>query len=151
MFRVILCLLVVFAGGLVADEAVEVQAKQLEKEVLAPCCWFNTLSEHHSEIAEQLKRKIRFLLAEGKSPETVKDLLAQEYGERILAKPRARGGAIIIWLLPPLVLLLTIYLVWRYLRRPRQGQPVDDTAATSQRERALAASEVEQWMKNGEA
>lgn len=100
-----------------AAAALEKTAKELEKEIIAPCCWTNPISEHHSEISYQLRQRIRNYLAEGESVETIKQKFVAEYGERILAKPRAAGFNLLVWTVPPLLLLLVLSLAISYVKK----------------------------------
>ncbi len=133
------------ANALRAEQStVERQAKALEKEVVAPCCWTNPISEHYSESAYQLRRKIRHLLGEGNSPAVVKQLLVDEYGERILARPRAIGFTLLVWVVPPLGLLVAVFLVGGYLRsRLERGESLP--RAPEDKERQVVEAELKKF------
>lgn len=62
-------------------------ADRLEGQILAPCCWNQTLDIHGSEIANGLRREIRTRLRSGQSTETIQADLVKRYGEKILAVP----------------------------------------------------------------
>lgn len=98
------------------DPKLEKQARQLDQEVIAPCCWTNPIGEHYSPEATQLKRRVRQMLADGQSVAQIKQSLVDEFGERILGKPRGRGFNLLVWVIPPMVLLLALFVVYRYLK-----------------------------------
>jgi len=117
--------LILAANLALADASVEIQAKALEKEIMAPCCWVAPISDHHSEIAYQLRKRLRVMLEDGQSAAAIKEALVAEYGERILAKPRGQGFNSLVWLMPPILLLVVLLLVFRYLQaRVKHGPTV---------------------------
>jgi cytochrome c-type biogenesis protein CcmH len=80
--------------------ALEVTARQLERMLIAPCCWQQPVSEHQSQASEDVKREIRVLLSAGKTKQEVLDAFVQRYGKRILAEPPAEGFGLALYLGP---------------------------------------------------
>lgn len=58
-----------------------------------------------SSRADQQRRAIRRLIAQGKSKEEILDIFVAEYGPNILTDPQQAGGSPAVWLVPLLVLL----------------------------------------------
>jgi len=106
----------------VLDPAREQQARQLETELIAPCCFTQQVSVHQSGAADDMKRDIRRQLAEGKSSQQILDGYVAQYGERILAEPPARGFVRTLYVLPIVLLIASAIvlslLVKRMARRP---------------------------------
>jgi cytochrome c-type biogenesis protein CcmH/NrfF len=71
--------------------ALEHEARQIETMLIAPCCWSEQVSRHHSEAAEQVKQEIRAMLAAGLTQQEVLDRFVGAYGIRILAEPPDAG------------------------------------------------------------
>ncbi len=42
-------------------------ARAIDGKLIAPCCWTQTVAEHQSEAAEQMKAETRDMIAQGKS------------------------------------------------------------------------------------
>lgn len=78
----------------------EAQAKAIENKLMAPCCMSNTVAVHESGIAHQMRREIRESLAAGRSEREILDGYVEQYGEQILALPRASGFNLTAYLLP---------------------------------------------------
>jgi cytochrome c-type biogenesis protein CcmH len=102
--------------------AQEARAAALESKLIAPCCWVQTVDLHQSDAAEQVKAQIRMLVAQGKGENEILDSFVAQYGEKILASPRARGFNAIVYVLPLLVFFIaagavTVLLI-RWRRRP---------------------------------
>jgi cytochrome c-type biogenesis protein CcmH len=103
--------------------ALEREAKQLEAKLMAPCCWAQQVSLHQSPAADEVKRNVRKLLAEGKTPQQILDVYVAEYGDRILAEPPARGFSRLIYVAPWVFLVASVGLVIVVIRRLRAVSP----------------------------
>ncbi len=82
------------------NPAIEARAREIEAKIIVPCCWTQPVSQHYSEVAGEIRKQVREMLAAGKSEEQILDFYVAEYGERILASPRARGFNILVYVLP---------------------------------------------------
>jgi len=96
--------------------------QQLEKMLLAPCCYTENVARHRSEVAVQMQKEIAAWVMAGKSDREILDTYKARYGARVLAEPEGAGR---IWLhtIPVAVLLLGLLLVIRVLRRWRAPTP----------------------------
>lgn len=59
----------------------------LEDRLLAPCCWRQSLRDHDSELAAQLRTEIAQRVAAGEAPPRIEEDFVRRYGERIRALP----------------------------------------------------------------
>ncbi|MEZ4818863.1 MAG: cytochrome c-type biogenesis protein CcmH [Bdellovibrionota bacterium] len=66
----------------------DLQATEMEKHLIAPCCWSKTLDQEQSEVAIYMKQKIKQQLALGKSVDEIYGMFEEEFGERVLAQPK---------------------------------------------------------------
>lgn len=98
-------------SGSVATNDTERQARELEAMLIAPCCFSQQVSVHHSAAADEVRQDIRQRLAAGETQEQILDAYVAQYGKRILAQPPAEGLARMLYVLPPLALVLTAALV----------------------------------------
>ncbi len=131
MRTVLLFLLAIVAAPAIASaqvgsseaDARERLAKTIETELIAPCCWSQQVSLHESPAATEIRADVRRRLAEGQTHDQILDAYVGEYGERILAVPRASGFNYLLFTLPPLLFLATGGLVIRFVRRAsRRGE-----------------------------
>lgn len=115
-------------------------ARSIEGKVMAPCCWTQTVAEHQSDIAEQMKAEIRNLIAQGRGEDEILDQYVDRYGPAILASPRAGGFDLLAYLLPVVAVAvgaaaITLWLFRRSrLSAPdvdRTGRAFDDAGSTS--------------------
>lgn len=113
-----------------AGTDVESRALELEGQLMAPCCGANTLADHDSGPANQMKREIRSLLAAGESEEAILARYVGTYGETILSTPPATGFNLVAYLAPTLALLLGPLVLWKRLRRrPAAASPAGPAPA----------------------
>ena len=116
----------------------EVQAQALYESVMCPQCAGQTISQSHSQIATAMRAAVRDGLLAGESPEEILDSLVASFGEGVLASPPKRGLSLLVWLAPPIALVLggaAVALAIRGLRRgsgqgavPAASKATDDLA-----------------------
>ena len=98
--------LTLMVGVVWGQEAKDALQRELEYEIMAPCCYGSPVGDHDSPAAKQVKAQIGQLITEGKTREEILDMYVAIYGERILASPRAQGFNIMAYVMPPLFLLI---------------------------------------------
>ena len=108
------------AFAALSDEQ-EALARKIDGELIAPCCWTQTVADHQSDIAAQMKAQTRSLVAEGKSEREILDSYVAAYGEEILASPRLEGFNLLAYALPAVVFVLAGGVVMVAARRWRRN------------------------------
>lgn len=118
--------------------ALEQRAKEIEARLIAPCCWSQQVSLHQSPAADEVKKAVRLMLAEGRTTEQILDSYVAQYGDRILAEPPAKGFNLLLYVGPWVFLAGSIVLVVVVIRRLRvpasksadgRAVPVDEAEA----------------------
>lgn len=71
------------------------QIHRIEGELMAPCCYSQTIDVHDSEIAQQMRGEVTAMVLAGKSENEVLDYYKTEYGESILAVPDGAAGTLV--------------------------------------------------------
>jgi cytochrome c-type biogenesis protein CcmH len=105
-----------------SDDEVNAIAKQL----YCPVCENTPLDVCPTTACQQWRDLIRQKLTEGQSEQQIKDYFAAYYGDRVLAKLPARGANILLYVLPPVLLLAGAFILFTALRKPKnpkEGQP----------------------------
>ena len=117
------------AAALGADDAqVDKKAREIEGNLIAPCCWTQPVSEHYSEIAEKIRKEVHEMVAADRSRDEILDYFVAQYGERILAAPRAKGFNRLVYILPWLALILGAWLLIILLKKLRTPVPASNPA-----------------------
>ena len=83
--------------------------------------------------AFQERDYIRQLIAQGKSRKEIENDLVQQYGPAVLSRPPAHGVNLLVYIVPPLVLILGIVtlaiFIPRWRRRARQSATPEPATA----------------------
>lgn len=88
------------------DPEQEARAQDLMREIRCVACENEPISNSGSDIAADMRDRVRAMVAEGKSDEEIRDWFAERYGEFVLFRPSAAGpGGALLWGLPFALLL----------------------------------------------
>ena len=110
----------------VTDDDVNRVARQL----YCPVCENIPLDVCPTQACAQWRATIREKLVAGWTDQQVLDYFSAQYGERVLARPTAKGLTALIWLIPPILILAGGVIVYRFLRSSRpKAQPAPVPAA----------------------
>jgi len=90
---------------------------EVAKELISPCCYTQTVADHPSDIAEQIKCEIKMMIDKGMTKQQIIDFYVRQYGEKILASPPKAGFGLTAYLVPLTFLLLTTAFVVLIARR----------------------------------
>ncbi len=120
----------------------EAIARRLDQTFIAPCCFTNTLAEHRSPVAEELRQEIRAILAGGATETQVVDAFVAKYGERILAAPKPQGFNLLAYVLPAVAVAVGLLIFAVFMRR-RGPHPPNATAPSKIPDQVKARFEAE--------
>jgi len=93
-------------------------------ELYCPVCENVPLDECPTEACEQWRDLIRQQLAEGRTEQEIKKFFVEQYGDRVLGEPPRRGLNWLLYILPPLVIVMGLILLILKLRRPTENKQV---------------------------
>ncbi len=113
------------ASGKSVERDPDVEA--IGRELRCPVCQGMPIGESPSETAQAMMKRVRELHAEGKSHQEILDYFVARYGEWVLLRPEARGFRLVVWLMPPLGLILGLLAIFAYVRR-NKGKPAEPPA-----------------------
>ena len=82
--------------------------------------------------AFQERDYIRQLIAQGKTRKEIEDDLVQQYGPAVLSRPPAHGVNLLVYIVPPLVLILGIATIAIFIPRWRRRAREADSSSPSQ-------------------
>lgn len=102
--------------------ALESLTSQVAAQLRCPVCQGLSIQDSPTELALEMRAVIREQLAEGRSPEEVKEYFVSKYGEWVLLEPKPEGFNLAVYALPIGALLLGAGVVGLSVRRwTRQG------------------------------
>jgi cytochrome c-type biogenesis protein CcmH len=115
------------------DDEVNAVAKQL----YCPVCENTPLDVCPTEACRQWRELIRSQLAEGMSEQEIKDYFVANYGARVLSEPPRTGLNWLVYLLPPAIILLGAFFLFRSFR---EWTKASATASAASAGRSAASS-----------
>lgn len=95
--------------GQPTDDEVNAIAKQL----YCPVCENVPLDVCGTQACAQWRELIREKLSQGWTEEQIKQYFVEQYGDRVLATPPPRGLNWMVYVVPPIALLLGAYMLFR--------------------------------------
>ena len=130
----------VLPDEVMSDPAKEARARELSRELRCMVCQNQSIDDSEAPLARDLRLLVRERIAAGDSNAQVMDFLVARYGEFVLLKPRFEPQTLLLWLVPPLVLIGGGLALWMYSRR-RLGAVADaaSPSLTAEEETRLAA------------
>ena len=120
MISMILAMILVSPLSLTTTQTAEIQ--KVEKRLLAPCCYTQSIAEHGSDIAVQMRNKVTEMVANGKSEEEIIDHYRSIYGDRILIVPAGLTGKILFGLPVAISVLVCLVLFMCFRNMLRSGR-----------------------------
>jgi cytochrome c-type biogenesis protein CcmH len=123
---IFLAMLVV--GGALAQEAnpqpaTDDQVNAIAKQLYCPVCENIPLDVCGTQACAQWRELIREKLSQGWNEAQIKQYFVDQYGDRVLATPPARGLNWLVYIVPPLAILAGIYILYRAFQSWRQPAP----------------------------
>lgn len=123
-----------FLGAGAALAAPRVSFDQIEGELMCVVC-HEPLAEANSPEAMDERNYLRFLIAKGLDRQQIERAMVATYTPAVLATPPAHGFNVLVYVIPPVVLLLGIAVVattlprWLGRRRAAAAEPMAPRAA----------------------
>jgi cytochrome c-type biogenesis protein CcmH len=110
--------------GATAQAAPKTSYLQVVDDVMCVVC-HEPLAVAQSPEAFQERDYIRQLIAQGKTRKEIENDMVQQYGPAVLSRPPAHGVNLLVYIVPPLVVVVGIVVVAifipRWRRRARQA------------------------------
>ena len=92
-------------------------------QIYCPVCENVTLDVCSTTACAQWRELIREKLAQGMTPDQIKDYFVQQYGDRVLAVPPRTGLNWTLYLLPIFIFVVALLLTVRHILSSRSPQP----------------------------
>ena len=115
-------------GGALEGAALEAATPEIASVLRCPVCQGLSVADSPTDLARNMKRQVRELVAAGYDREQVLRYFEASYGEFVRLQPPLRGVNWLVWAAPVAGLLAGGYVVARALRRPPGQAAVPDTA-----------------------
>ncbi len=105
------------------DPKLELRARDISLELRCLVCQNQSIDDSNAPLARDLRLLVRERLKAGDTDGQVLDYVVARYGEFVLLRPRFAFHTLILWLTPPLLLLIAIFVLYRAYTQRRQAAP----------------------------
>ncbi len=99
------------------------QVNAIAMQLYCPVCENIPLDVCPTQACAQWRALIREKLAQGWTEDQIKTYFEEQYGDRVLATPPARGLNWLVYIIPPLVILAGAFILYRALQAWKQPAP----------------------------
>ena len=113
----------VLPDEVMSDPAREARARDLSRELRCMVCQNQSIDDSEAPLARDLRLLVRERIAAGDSDSQVIDFLVARYGEFVLLRPRLELQTLVLWLVPPFLLIGGGLALWLYTRRRSMTEP----------------------------
>jgi cytochrome c-type biogenesis protein CcmH len=117
------------ANGQLKDRALQSRFERITQDLRCLVCQNESIADSNVELAGDLRRQVREMLADGKSDDAIFDFMTDRYGEFVRFNPPLEPKTLLIWGAPFIMLLLGGFIIFRVMRH-RSRLPLDDGPTT---------------------
>lgn len=113
-------------GGDISDDEVNYIAGQL----FCPVCENTPLDVCETQACKQWRELIRLKLSEGWTEKEIKQYFVDNYGARVLSAPPAKGFSLLVYFVPPAIILIGIVVLFRAFNQWKATKAENDALET---------------------
>jgi len=121
----LLSLTLAWAGGALAidtqrafdDPVLQARYEHITRELRCLVCQNETIADSNATLAQDLRREVRGMIADGKTDDQIREFMIERYGDFVLYRPRLTPMNFLLWAAPVLLLLVGVFAVARVVRR----------------------------------
>lgn len=124
--------------GAPPNPAFEQRMLKLSEELRCLVCQNQSLADSGSGLADDLRREIRSMMAQGKTDKEIVDFLVQRYGDFVRYRPPVKATTVLLWFGPFALLAVGGIALTRQLKQ-RKKAIVDTPLTKEERARVNAA------------
>jgi len=99
------------------DPVLETRARNISQDLRCLVCQNQSIDDSNAPLAKDLRILVRQRLTKGDSDDEVISFLVTRYGEFVLLRPRFAPHTLVLWLAAPILLLVSVFVVFRASRR----------------------------------
>lgn len=105
------------AAPAAADPVLEARMTRIAAELRCLVCQNQTIADSNADLAQDLRRQVREMLAKGDDDATIIRYMTDRYGDFVLYRPPLKATTLLLWFGPALMLLLGVGALVVVMRR----------------------------------
>lgn len=103
------------------DPILEAHVNRVAERLRCVVCQNQSIAESQADLANDLRRQVREMLAAGKSEKEVTDFMVERYGKFVLYDPPLDTSTLVLWGGPAILMLMALGgFAWTVRMRRRQ-------------------------------
>lgn len=99
------------------DPAKEEEAMRLMHSLRCIQCQGQSIADSDAPMAGTMRAEVRQQIAEGQTPDAIRDWMIGRYGEWVSFEPDMKGAGLLLWIAPLLIFLAAIWVARGLFRR----------------------------------
>ena len=115
----------------------ESRAQHLFTEVRCVQCQSQDIGDSDAQIAGDMRREIRDAIKAGRSDAEIRKTLYDHYGDYVLFRPRLSLGNLVLWLLPPLIVVMGAFAFFAMNKKQEKSKSYELDAAEQKKLREI--------------
>ena len=97
--------------------------RKIEGRLMAPCCYTQTIRDHDSQVAAEMREEVTTMVVSGKSEQEIITYYRAKYGETILVVPDGMSGGLLTFT-PVMIFVASTGLLLFFIRRSTSARDV---------------------------
>ncbi len=124
------------------------EVNAIARNMFCPVCENTPLDVCPTQACAEWRDLIREKLAEGWNEKQIQDYFVDQFGDRVLAQPPARGINWLIYIIPPLIFLAGAFILYRSIRSMRLNAKQPGDVKVEQLQQDEYIERIENELKN---
>jgi cytochrome c-type biogenesis protein CcmH len=122
-----------------ADPVLEARMLKITAELRCLVCQNQTVADSHADLADDLRRQVREMLAKGASDEEIIAFMTARYGDFVLYRPPVKPTTVLLWAGPAALMVGGLVALVVVLRRRSRLPPEAFEADEADEDQAATA------------
>lgn len=104
----------------------EERAHKLNETLMCPVCPGESIDQSQNPLALQMRELIKGKLNQGWTEQQIKDYFVEKYGPSVLLAPPSSGVGLIIWIVPPVIVVFAMLILIMVVKSMTKNKPRND-------------------------
>jgi cytochrome c-type biogenesis protein CcmH len=113
------------ANGQFEDPALQTRFEDITKNLRCLVCQNESVADSNAQLAGDLRRQVRDMLAAGKSDDDIFKFMTDRYGDFVRFNPPLKTKTLLIWGAPFIMVVVGSFIVVR-IARQRAHMPIEE-------------------------
>lgn len=122
----------------------EQRYKRMVDELRCLVCQNQNLQDSNAELAQDLRKKVHFMIEDGQSDQQIIDFMVARYGDFVLYKPPFNTSTLFLWFGPFLLMLLGFTVLLKMVRNRSREKTQSVAPEDLERARELLQSKQDE-------